>query len=36
MKKEDWIKVEDRLTEVDVDVLINYELDGIIRAYYEK
>lgn len=36
MKKEDWIKVEDRLPEVDVDVLVNYELDGIIRAYYDK
>ena len=33
MKAEDWIKVEDRLPEVEVDVLINYELDGIIRAY---
>lgn len=36
MKAEDWIKVGDRLPEVDLDVLINYDLDGIIRAYYDK
>lgn len=36
MKAEDWIKVEDKMPEVDTDVLVYDDFNGIIMAYYDK
>ena len=36
MKAEDWIKVEDRMPEADIDVLGLSKMEDVIRVWYEK